>query len=717
LRVHCCFLAFSIADLCILVGIRLKRFNFAGIKEEKMRYFSKYIGTTRNSLVFRRWSRKKYGILVSLGRHIRIGVLCVAYSLVNRLTVVHAQADSGLVQTSVQEIEEVEVAGHRSQSAFSSLSRVVTVVGAAEIEKAGVQSVADLLEYVSHVDIRQRGFFGVQSDISIRGSSFDHVMVLINGVNMSDPQTGHASMDMPVEPEAIERVEILDGPAARTLGAGAFAGAVNIVTRRVQGNNVSAGISAGAYGLLRAHAQATLSGEKYGVFTSVANSVSDGYAEDTDFRIRNAYLRARYSEGEYMADFQAGWQDKRFGAAGYYSPRFPNQYEETEMWFASLRASAGNKVRISPVAYWRHRSDHFILERSSPEFYQNFHLTDILGLQMNIAWRTGAVFHTVGVDLRSENIISTNLGFPMANPVPVRGQDSLFFTLQYGRTNYAWFQEHNFQAGRWHFSGGIMLNWNSSYPTKPSLFPGLDISYSARPKVRIYTSVNRSLHLPTFTDLFYTDPVNQGNTTLRANQMVALEGGIKAGDADASIALAAFYNSGKDLIDWVWSYESLRFSPVNLIRFRVNGIETSISRSFSMGGDPIGKLSLYYAYMDIQKSIDDSVSKYNHLRHKLSMVLLHRLPGKVEAQWTISWQDRSGERIEYAEDGTGYYATPYSPFWLVDCTISRNWRMLRMFVAVTNLLNSSYADAGSAIQPGRWFRAGISVSFTGTEKK
>lgn len=681
-----------------------------------MMCLAKYTGTSRKSLVFRKWSRKKYGVLVSLGRQIRIGVLCTAYSLVSRLPAAHAQTDTGRVQPVVQEIEEVEVAGHRSQAAFSSLSRVVTVVTAAEIEKAGVHSVADLLEYVSHADIRQRGFYGVQSDISIRGSSFDHVMVLINGVNMSDPQTGHASMDMPLEPEDIERVEILDGPAARTLGAGAFAGAVNIVTRGVQGKEVSAGISAGEWGLLKSHLHATYSGEKYGLYISAATASSDGYAPDTDFSMRNAYLRARYSEGENMADFQAGWQAKRFGAAGYYSPRFPNQYEETGMWFASLRASAGKKVRVSPVAYWRHRSDQFILERSSPGFYRNFHLTDILGVQLNIGWKTGKVFHTVGADLRSENILSTNLGFPRSAPVPVRGEDSLFYTLQYGRTNFAWFQEHNFQSGNWHFSGGIMMNWNTAYPTKLSLFPGLDISCLVFPKVRLYSSVNRSLHLPTFTDLFYTDPVNQGNTNLRANRMVAVEGGLKAGDPDGSLTLAVFHNSGRDLIDWVWSYDAQRFSPVNLLRFRVNGIESALNKSFYRRGELFMRASVHYSYLDIRKSVADSVSKYNHLQQKLSLAFQHPLPGKAAVLWTVSWQDRAGERIAYANDATGYYAVPYSPYWLVDVTVSRKWRFLKVFATVTNLLNTAYVDAGSAVQPGRWFRAGVSVSFAETEK-
>jgi iron complex outermembrane receptor protein len=524
-------------------------------------------------------------------------------------------------------------------------------------------------------------------------------------------------MDIPLDPECIERVEVLEGPAARTLGAGAFAGAVNIVTHRAAGPSVSVSQNAGEHRLLRTHFDASMAKDKYGIWLSAGRISSDGYATDTDFDIRNAYLRAHYNDGESMVDIQAGVQDKKFGAAGFYSPRFPDQYEETGLWFASLRASTGKKLRVSPVAYWRHRSDHFLLDRANPTFYQNYHLTDIQGIQLNLSWKTGRIFHTVGADIRSENILSNNLGFPRFEPLPIPGTDSLFYTLQYGRTNYSWFQELNFNAGKWQFSGGVMMNWNTAYPTHPSLFPGLDISYSVGSHIKIYGSINRSLHLPTFTDLFYTDPVNQGNTTLRANRMVTYEGGIKAEGTGTDATLALFQNRGQDLVDWVWSYETKRFSPVNLNHFTASGIEVNFSHVFlrDRATDPIARVRLNYTYLDLQKSVSDSVSKYTHLRQKLSLFVSHRLPGRLEGTWTLSWQDRAGERIAYEQEGIGYYAIPYAPFWLADFTLSRTWRFLTAYATVTNLFDVSYADAGSAIQPGRWFRAGISVTFSRTE--
>ncbi len=337
------------------------------------------------------------------------------------------------------------------------------------------------MEFVSNVDVRQRGGYGVQSDVTIRGGSFDHVMVLINGINVSDPQTGHASLDLPVDPESIERIEVLEGSAARVLGAGAFTGAINVVTKGDTTTQASASLFMGQYGYYRFNLNAVLNSNNFRHMLSFGDASSKGYMDDTDFKIKNGYYRLNYSHENTAIDFQAGIQGKKFGAAGFYSPRFPNQYEETGLWFASLRASAGNKVKISPSVYWRHRRDHYLLDRDNPAFYENFHLTDIMGSQFNVAWRMHKLLNTVGVDIRSENIISNNLGFLRPDPIPVRGTDSAFYSKQYGRTNLAYFQEHVINAGSLRISGGIMINWNSAYPDKPSVFPGLDLNYRLIP--------------------------------------------------------------------------------------------------------------------------------------------------------------------------------------------------------------------------------------------
>ena len=72
---------------------------------------------------------------------------------------------------------------------------------------------------------------GWTADLSIRGSTFEQVLVLVDGVRMSDPQTGHFDLDLAVPLERVERIEILRGPASAVYGADALGGVVNVVTR------------------------------------------------------------------------------------------------------------------------------------------------------------------------------------------------------------------------------------------------------------------------------------------------------------------------------------------------------------------------------------------------------------------------------------------------------------------------------------------------------
>ena len=93
-------------------------------------------------------------------------------------------------------------------------SKQVTVVGRKEIEQAPVKSVQDLLNYVAGVDLQQRSPHSVQADVSLRGGSADQVAILLNGVNLTNPQTGHYSLDIPINLSDIERIEIVQGPTS-----------------------------------------------------------------------------------------------------------------------------------------------------------------------------------------------------------------------------------------------------------------------------------------------------------------------------------------------------------------------------------------------------------------------------------------------------------------------------------------------------------------------
>ena len=126
-------------------------------------------------------------------------------------------------------LKEIEVNAEKA-NLHPGLSRVVTVIDQQEIQKMPVKSIDELLDNVAGIDVRQRGVNGVQADISIRGGSFDQILILLNGINITDSQTGHYNLDIPLELSDVSRIEILQGSAARVLGPNAFSGVINIVT-------------------------------------------------------------------------------------------------------------------------------------------------------------------------------------------------------------------------------------------------------------------------------------------------------------------------------------------------------------------------------------------------------------------------------------------------------------------------------------------------------
>ena len=654
---------------------------------------------------FSRWSRKKYAILQSLSLVIKICTLCVTYTIVKGISTAAAQNDTSVIMP-MRELKEVEVFGKKN-IVIPETGGIITSIPFSEFERFSSVSFQDVLEYAGNIDVKQRGRNGVQSDASIRGGSFDHVLVLLNGISMNDPQTGHASLDLPVDKDLIERIEVSYGPSSLIYGPGAFTGAVNIITRQSNGNSLSVEQEAGDFGLLKSHLNLFYaSGPAKGVL-SLSRLSSSGYAPETDFKTYNLFFNGSLSSGRVYASIQAGLQQKKFGAGGFYTPLFPHQYEKTGLSFGSIMIETGEKLKVSPSIFWRQRHDVFLLDRSNPSFYRNFHRSDVYGGRLNMHYSFERVTFISAFDVRSENILSSSLGYDMKIPVKVRGEDSLTYNKKFGRSIFSLSDQLIYKHKRFGMTAGITFLTGSGYKGKISALPALGFEYRFLNDLEAFVNYNMGSAMPSFTDLFYKDPNNEGSAGLLNASIKSFETGIKYSGDNMTGSLTVFATRGNNIIEWLWSDELSRYKPFNMNDYNASGFEGTVSVKVSLRGDLVQSVTMNYMYLRVRKPVTESVSKYNNLKNKFSVMISNSLPENFRISWNISYQDRLGSFIIYRNNA--YEKIPYQPVWLADVNLEWYRRTVVLYIGATNILNIKYSDAGSLYQPGRWFSGGINI--------
>jgi vitamin B12 transporter len=478
---------------------------------------------SNKSLTFKRWARKGFSLFRMLKNIVRIGVLAIVY--LNSSAAVLADniplsSDTSKISSSV-ELEEIEIGASRAPGIFSEAARIVTVLTREELKKKPAGSLPEALRQFQGVDIRQRGPEGIQADISIRGGSFDQTAILLNGINITDPQTGHHNLNIPISFSQIERIEILEGPAARVYGPSAFSGAINIITKPAGKNEATASYTYGNHNFNLFDAAASFQSGHFSQTFSANHSKSDGYIANTDFKIYNAFLHSTGKFQQGQLDYQLGWSARDFGANSFYTPRYPEQYEKTRTLFTAIKWRSKSLINFSPSVYWRRHHDRFELFRyEKPAWYSghNYHLTDIFGINLNSWFRSSLGKTAAGAEIRSENIWSNVLGDRLETNIRVPGENA-FFNRHKSRTSFSVFLEHSYSVGNLYLSAGLLAQRSSELNLEWQIYPGIDISYLIIPDVKIFASAGKSLRLPTFTDLYYNGPTNIGNPELKPEEV------------------------------------------------------------------------------------------------------------------------------------------------------------------------------------------------------
>lgn len=666
----------------------------------------------QNSVMFKRWTRKTYAVFNSLHAVIKICVLCISYTLVSPGSEANAQTDTSTIGKTTP-IEEIQISGQRAPAVVSQVSRIVNVIPRKDIEQAPAQSIDDLLRSVPQVDIRQRGVNGVQADVSIQGGTFDQTLILLNGINITDPQTGHHNLTLPLDIESVDRIEILKGPASRVYGTNAFSGAINFITGQDQENHFRVTICNGDFGYYHDNISVNHHTAKFNNFISASKSASNGYIHNTEFDASNVFYHGKMQFKQGFVGLQLGTSKKEFGANSFYSPKYPDQYETTETYFSSLNAVAGKKFKIEPSVYWRRNYDHYILIQSKPELYQNFHFTDIFGSGLNAILPERLGKTVLGIDFRKEIIHSNNLGKRTSDSTKVKGSN-IYYNLMDFRTNYSLYLEQNLYLERFSVSLGAMMNKNSSL-NGLKIYPGVDMSYVLATPLKVFTSFNRSLRLPSFTDLYYHGPTNIGNENLKPETAWTFETGFKNTGEHFQGNISYFHRDAKDVIDWVRTsdtakWHTTKWHTVNYDQLVSNGIEIYgkwVPTQSNSHNTLLKSVTLSYSLTSISNtSIDTIQSNYalDYLKNKWTAGVTF---GTDDIGLTVNYTHQKRNGFYYFDAQTQSKPSPFPAFGLLDAKIIIKVSLVKFFLEVTNITNEKYVDLGYLTEPGRWYKVGV----------
>ena len=678
----------------------------------------------RSKLVFKHFSRKGFSLFAALGKEVLIGVLSVATlhnAKANGIATKALPVATDSLKIGEQHLDEVLITGSRAPLTAVQSAKIVEIVTHDQIERAEAHTLNDVLKLSTGVDVRQRSGFGVQTDISINGGTFDQITLLLNGVPLSNPQTGHNAADFPVSISDIDHIEILEGSSARIYGSSAFSGAVNIVTRTPSRTGGRVNIEGGSFGTFGGDAAVS-----WKPSTSLQQLLSGGYMQsdggtaNSNFRKRRGFYQGGFNSTFIRLNWQAGITSQDFGANTFYSARFPNQYEATRRYIASASATirpfahsdntTAASFEIKPMLYGHRNYDHFQLIKgmTGAQKGENYHRLDVYGasVDLNLSWLLGKT--AIGADVRKEHIMSTAYGqlLDSARWIAIKGTDRMY-NKRADRTNTSLFLEHNVVLNKVTISAGIMANRNTALDNDFRFYPGIDISYRPNNHWRLYAGWNKALRVPTFTDLFTANSAQQGNLNLKPERNSTFKIGSRFTTTGIEAMATMFYSRGRNMIDWVYETSaSTRYHALNIGKLNNMGFSTEARLNLSQllfsqaetKREPV-LMKVGYAYIHQKHTTNQPIYRslyaLEYLRHKVVVELSHPIVSHLSASWALRWQQRMNG---------------YKPYAKVDGKLTWREQRWQIYLKADNLTCHRYYDLGSVLQPGLWVMAGAGIT-------
>ncbi len=544
------------------------------------------------------------------------------------------------------------------------------------------ESPQEFLREDSSVFLEERGTGGGQADLVLRGGSFEQTLVLLNGFRINDAQTSHHNLDLPVPLEAMDSIQVLEGAGSTLHGVDALSGVVDFLTAAPDHDSI---FLRGGEGSFESNEETLLAGATRGRWSGRVTSernFSTGFMTDRDYRNEDSSEETWLGTCLGVTDLMFAGSDRSFGANQFYGD-YPS-WERTKGWFSGVRQELGSQTQAA-FAYRRH-TDEFVLFRDDPAIYENNHID---GSWQGSLRRTenlpAGTLLLMGLEANGDSIRSNNLGLHARN----RGAGYVDVDLRPAKKRWSL----SVGAREEIFSGGAQAVFS------PEVAGSLRVASS----LKLRATGGYGFRIPTYTDLYYSDPSTQGNPSLKAESAWTGDGGVDwTPSAKVTVSATGFYSLQHDTIDYVKSATPNPYLPV--------GCPESVWCADNLNGLHFAGVEANFAWIPNKSQ---SVRIEWTVLHG-AQTALHGLESEYVFNYPVenihaSWSWAMGHDIvltNAVQLAQRYQQTVY-PVW--GATLTRDAWKVRPYLRITNASNTGYQEITGVNMPPRAIMGGVAV--------
>lgn len=614
------------------------------------------------------------------------------------------------------ELDPVTVTATLTPLQTTKTGRNLVVIQGEALRRFPVHSVDELLRYLPGLEVQSRGPMGTQSNITIRGGTFQQVLIILDGIRLNDPLTGHFNSYIPIAPAEIERIEILKGASSAVYGTEAVGGVVHIISKTfaaVKGKRqqqVQAQVTTGQFGLRNAQTGFQIQRGKTVVAGGLQQNVAEGQrlrGSDGFFNLSTFSFSARhFFSNNWSAAYRGAYDDRNFNAQNFYTQLLSDTATEQVIsrWHHVNITYQKEKHRISFDAGYKNASDKFQLRKSLLANTNRSGLAQ--ALLLHTVQLSGATTLSTGAQYIERSVRSNNRG---NHQISTAG---LFAVL------------HQQLGEHLVLNPALRADWNERYGWE--LIPQLNISYR-RSNLQLRGSAGRSTRDADFTERFnnYQPALvasgnRMGNPFLDAESAFSYEAG-----ADYfiqkkwKISMGWFQRFHSDLIDYVLTpYDNMprRDNLVpggmynlakNLSKVNTRGWETDVQYQHRFANNHFLNATAGLIWMKSTTDKNEAPSLYvsNHARFLFNYAVQYRY------QW-FSMAVNGLYKQRQPQTGNPAFVALSKDYFLMNFRAEGHFLndQLGVFVQADNVLNRRYADILGTVLPGSWWMGGIKVT-------